>query len=41
MAGHIPEALAHFDAAEELYAAAGARLAELSEAAAAPCSQQA
>ena len=32
MAGHIPEALAHFDAAEELYAAAGARPAELSEA---------
>lgn len=32
MAGHIPEALAHFDAAEEMYAAAGARPAELSEA---------
>ena len=32
MAGHIPEALTHFDAAEELYAAAGARPAELSEA---------
>jgi tetratricopeptide (TPR) repeat protein len=32
MAGHIPEALSHFDAAEELYAAAGARPAELSDA---------
>jgi tetratricopeptide (TPR) repeat protein len=32
MAGHIPEALAHLDAAEEMYAAAGARPAELSEA---------
>jgi tetratricopeptide (TPR) repeat protein len=32
LAGHIPEALAHFDAAEEMYAAAGARPAELSEA---------
>lgn len=35
MSGGIPEALAHYDAAEDMFAAAGARPAELSEARAA------